>query len=68
MSTPRDPAGRFLPALCPDPNCDGKLVYEEHHIAGTVYPALICDGLTHDSDDGELVACARSYDAARKAP
>lgn len=58
-SKPRDRTGRFLPVLCNDPNCDGKLVLDIQY----GHPHWICDGLTHDTDTGPLRPCNRSYDA-----
>lgn len=48
----RGKGGRFIPARCPDPNCDGVLVQ-----AGPDW--WHCDGLTHKTDHGELEACDR---------
>jgi fructose-1,6-bisphosphatase len=64
---PRDTNGRFLPRLCNDPNCDGSLVLDSYVSLGVVYPVWRCDGLTHQTDDGPLEACGRSYAAARAA-
>jgi hypothetical protein len=60
---PRDEHGRFVPALCPDPNCGGTLVYERYEppswTGGPAHHAWQCDGLTHECDDGDLMACTR---------
>lgn len=58
---PRNEQGRFLPILCDDPNCDGELQ------ADSFFGRAIwsCNGLTHKTDTGPLIACERSYDALR---
>jgi hypothetical protein len=57
--TPRGKDGRFLLIQCSDPNCDGILQLDYEYGR----PSWICNGLTHDTDDGPLRACDRSYDA-----
>lgn len=49
----RGKGGRWLAQLCPDPNCGGYLQDE-----GDGW--LRCDGLTHDTDEGELRECYRT--------
>lgn len=57
---PRDEAGRYVPVLCTDPNCCGKLVWEDGGIWGKGW---LCDGLTHDDEPGSpLRACTRTPD------
>lgn len=47
---PIDDKGRFVPFMCPDPNCSGKLVLE-----GDVW---VCDGLVDPNDENkELQEC-----------
>lgn len=46
---PRDERGRFFTRLCPDPNCGGTLRREGDE--------WVCDGLTHTTDRGPLIAC-----------
>ena len=58
---PRDEKGRVVSVNCPDPNCGGRLV---HEISPARYgsPAQhqwYCDGLMHDREYGDLVACPR---------
>lgn len=55
---PRDKAGRFLPSLCQDPNCEGVLVRDVDRFGRPIWR---CDGLTHDRDDGPLRACEREH-------
>lgn len=55
---PRDPQGRFLRSLCDDPNCNGVLQPDVAYRR----PIWACDGLTHDTDDGPLRACDRTFD------
>ena len=53
--------GRFVRALCDDPNCDGRLVAGSWHDR----PVWHCDGLTYDdSETGPLVACERQIEKA----
>lgn len=58
---PRDVRGRAISRACPDPNCGGRLVWDPdvpgtaHYVPGG--GAFRCDGLTHERDDGPLVAC-----------
>ena len=59
ITTKRDAAGRFVPDLCPDPNCDGSTRLDADYLGR---PAWTCDGLTHTTDDGPLVACERTHD------
>jgi hypothetical protein len=60
-ATPRDDRGRFLPIFCDDPNCDGSLELDKEFGSWS----WICNGLTHDTDEGPLRACNRSYPARR---
>ncbi len=59
MGKPRNEKGRFLPVLCDDPNCGGALQLDSFFGR----PVWSCDGLTHETDDGPLIACPRSYPA-----
>ena len=56
--------GRYVPTLCPDPNCNGVLQLEitRHPVFG-VDAEWRCDGLTYEKDDDDLEACARVVDA-----
>lgn len=54
---PRDEKGRIVTRACPDPNCDGELVYEIERGFGL----WICNGLTHDGEQGELEACGHHH-------
>jgi len=55
---PRDVAGRFVPLTCPDPNCDGQLVYEADHSYPTTVRGWRCNGLVDPGCiDQELQAC-----------
>jgi hypothetical protein len=53
--------GRFVAVLCPDPNCDGILIPDMYW--GN--PIWACNGLTHDTDEGELRPCERTFDRPR---
>ena len=57
--TPQDRNGRFVPALCPDPNCGGILTFvpDQHD------PHWECTGLTWERYDGPLTICSRTVDA-----
>ena len=61
--------GQFAPRFCGDPNCSGELVadVEARWFGGPQRPILRCDGLTHVSDYGPLVACKVSFPAITKA-
>lgn len=59
--TPRDEQGRFLPIFCDNPNCDGELQLDSF-FGRAIWS---CNGLTHETDTGPLIACNRSYPAAR---
>ncbi len=52
----RGKGGRWVSRLCPDPNCGGYLQNE-----GDGW--LRCDGLTHDTNEGELRECTRWVEA-----
>lgn len=56
---PRGEDGRFLPIFCNDPNCDGSLELDNEFN----HARWICNGLTHDTNEGPLRACNRSYAA-----
>jgi hypothetical protein len=58
--TLRRPNGQFMSHLCPDPNCGGELVVEREEAwrGGPTDLIARCDGLTHETDDGPLIACA----------
>lgn len=51
--------GRFVPRRCQDPNCDGELVLEHREPGMRGY--WRCDGLTHLTDTGPLIACEASH-------
>ena len=56
MVMPFDDRGRFVSRRCPDENCGGVLqVDREEHGHRT----WRCDGLTHETDEGPLLACAQ---------
>jgi hypothetical protein len=63
---PRDEKGRLVAVLCPDPNCSGSLVYEPDHWRSRFglppQHRWICDGLTHERDDDDLIPCPRAVD------
>lgn len=59
-SAPRDETGRFAPIDCPDQNCDGELSYAPEDCGGYRTEHWHCNGLTHRTDDGPLVACERT--------
>lgn len=65
---PQDKHGRFVPALCPDPNCGGVLCF----VPDERSPRWECCGLTYERHDGPLVACGRTvfapYAFATSAP
>jgi hypothetical protein len=58
--------GRFLLRYCPDPNCGGTIVADsrESWMGGPRKPIARCDGLTHLTDDGPLIACPVTFDRA----
>jgi hypothetical protein len=62
--TPREENGRFLPKLCPDRNCSGETVHDTRSTPWGKEPIWRCDGLTHVTDDGPLIACEREHRAA----
>jgi hypothetical protein len=62
--TPREETGQFLPKTCPDPNCDGETVHDMRPTPWGKEPIWRCDGLTHVTDDGPLIACGREHRAA----
>jgi hypothetical protein len=62
--TPRDTNGQFLPKLCTDPNCSGETVHDTRSTPWGEEPIWRCDGLTHLTDDGPLIACPREHQAA----
>lgn len=57
---PRNESGRFVSPRCDDPNCDGSLTYQPERDGRFETDYWLCDGLTHDTDNGPLRACARS--------
>jgi hypothetical protein len=62
---PRRRDGKFLPRHCPDPNCSGETVLETRQTPWRGKDRVWrCDGLTHLTDDGPLIACEREHDAA----
>jgi hypothetical protein len=52
--------GRFLSPNCDDPNCGGRLVATTQP-APFHEPIWACDGLTHETDRGPLVACGLEF-------
>lgn len=69
MTMPRDHKRRFMSRRCPDPNCDGELVYEPPSRmlpAGAGTGVWRCNGLTHRTEDGPLVACAHIQEGAER--
>lgn len=56
--SPRLPNGRFIRVICDDPNCDGTLQPDVSYRRSI----WACDGLTHDTPDGTLRACGRTFD------
>lgn len=56
---PYDDKGRFVPLACPDPECDGNLVYESDPRFGGHWR---CNGLVDPNDPTkELDACTRTH-------
>jgi len=58
---PRDHNGRIVSRACPDPNCDGQMVYEPGSERPWRAPQWRCNGITHDDHGGPLVACQHTH-------
>lgn len=58
---PHDEKGLFVTRRCPDPNCDGELVFEPASERPWRSAQWCCNGLTHDGDNGALVACEHTH-------
>lgn len=56
MPRPFDAHGRFVSCDCPDQNCGGKLQIDAEEFGKRHWR---CDGLTHETDDSELLACGQ---------
>lgn len=58
---PRDDRGRVQKRYCPDPNCGGAMVYAPYALSmswtGLWLHYWHCDGLTHETPHGPLIAC-----------
>ena len=56
---PRSRSGQYVPILCTDPNCGGALRLQPDRFGDWEWR---CDGLTHTTDNGPLMACKRTAD------
>jgi hypothetical protein len=50
LLVPRNSRGHFISPICPDPNCDGRMLPEDDGW-------WRCDGLTHQGHHDPLYAC-----------